>query len=65
MPLTKECICDRRMTNSNAVEFMIIGSRIELRCHKCNGLVRWWNEDNKKIIPLRRAWSEEESLAMR
>jgi hypothetical protein len=63
MPLTKECICDR--TNSNTAEFMIIGSRIELRCRKCNGVIRWWNEDNKKNIPLRRAWSDEECSTMR
>jgi len=45
MPRTKECSCDRRIFNSNAIEFVINGSRIELQCHRCDGLVRWWNED--------------------
>ncbi|MGI0043969.1 MAG: hypothetical protein ACRD47_09680 [Nitrososphaeraceae archaeon] len=53
------------MTNSNAMEFVITGLRIELRCCKCSGMVRWWNEDNKKIIPSRRLWSEEECSSMR
>jgi hypothetical protein len=65
MPRTKECSCDGGMTNSNAMEFVIIGSRIELRCRKCNGMIRWWNEDSKKIIPIRRAWSDEECSSMR
>ena len=65
MPRTKECICDWRMTKSNTAEFTIIGSRIQLRCRECNGVIKWWNEDNKKIKPLRRSWSDEECSSMR
>jgi hypothetical protein len=65
MPLTKECSCDGGMTNYRAMEFVIMGLRIELRCCECSGMVRRWNEDNKKIIPSRRPWSEEECSSMR
>jgi hypothetical protein len=65
MPRTKECSCDRQIFNSNAIEFVINGSRIELQCHRCDGLVRWWNEDTKKVTPSRRAWSIEECSSMR
>jgi hypothetical protein len=65
MALTKECSCDGGMTNSNAIEFVITGLRIELRCRKCNGTIRWWDEDSKKIIPFRHSWSDEECYALR
>ncbi|MGH9924424.1 MAG: hypothetical protein ACRD5B_03510 [Nitrososphaeraceae archaeon] len=65
MALTKECSCDGGMTNSNAMEFVITGLRIELRCRKCNGMIRWWDEDSKKITPFRHSWSDEECYALR
>jgi hypothetical protein len=64
MSRTKKCSCDWQITNSNAMEFVIVDLRIELRCRKCNGMVRWWNEDTKKIVSSRRAWSEEECSSM-
>jgi hypothetical protein len=48
----------------HSVEFVIIGSKIELRCRQCNGVIKWWNEDTKKIRPLRHSWSDEERSAM-
>ncbi|MGH9983004.1 MAG: hypothetical protein ACRD8W_03510 [Nitrososphaeraceae archaeon] len=53
------------MTNSNAMEFVITGLRIELWCRKCNGMIRWWDEDSKKITPFRHSWSDEECYALR
>jgi hypothetical protein len=44
---------------------VITDLRIELRCRKCKGIFRWWNEDTKKIVPLRHSWSDEECSAMR
>jgi predicted nucleic acid binding AN1-type Zn finger protein len=46
--------------------FTINGSRIELRCGNCNGLVNWWVEHpcKRNIIPVRRGWSERECEAM-
>jgi hypothetical protein len=66
MPLTEEeCTCHEEITGSKSIEFMIIGSRIELRCHKCNGLVSWWPKSTKKARPFRLKWSKEERFAMR
>jgi hypothetical protein len=68
MPWSEDCICNRGMTNSKAIEFFKIGgSRIELRCGRCKGLLGWWDEPSRtrKILPFKRAWSEEECLAMR
>ena len=47
--------------------FKISDSRTELRCSRCHGLMGWWDEPSrtKKIMPFKRAWSEEECLAMR
>jgi hypothetical protein len=53
------------MSDTNAVEFIIIRSRIELRCNICNGMIGWWDDPTKKIMPYRREWSLEECLAMR
>ena len=41
-------------------------TRTELRYGRCHGLVGWWDESprTKKIMPFKRAWSEEECLAM-
>jgi len=60
MALTKECSCDGGMTNSNAMEFVITGSKIELQCRICNGTIKWWDEEANKIIPFRRSWSDED-----
>lgn len=65
MPWSKECTCDREMSDTNAREFVIIGSRIDLQCKKCNGMIGWWHDLTKKIVPPRRALSHEERLAMR
>jgi hypothetical protein len=47
--------------------FKISDSRTELRCSRCRGLMGWWDEPSraKKIMPFKRAWSEEECLAMK
>ncbi|HXW11209.1 MAG TPA: hypothetical protein VD694_00505 [Nitrososphaeraceae archaeon] len=44
----------------------MIGSRIELECTKCKGIVNWWEKPvhTRKIIPFKRKWSDEERLAM-
>ncbi|MGC1132729.1 MAG: hypothetical protein WA941_07895 [Nitrososphaeraceae archaeon] len=67
MPRNKVCTCNGEMTNSNTFEFIIEGSKIELRCRRCRGLAAWWNlsPKEKKIIPSKRTWSREERLAMR
>jgi len=62
-PPTKECSCDRRTLHS--VEFVIIGSKIELQCRTCNGTIKWWNEETNKIIPFRRSWYDEDCSEMR
>ena len=39
---------------------------LELSFAVVNGIVGWWNEQGtKKIMPIKRVWSEEECLAMR
>jgi hypothetical protein len=66
MPLTEEeYTCPKEMTDSKSVEFIIFGSRIELRCHKCKGMISWWPRSTKKIRPFRLKWSKEERFAMR
>lgn len=65
---TEDCICSRWITESKTLEFYkISSSRTELRCSRCKGLIGWWDEPprTKKIMPFKRAWSEEECLAMR
>ncbi|MGH9986525.1 MAG: hypothetical protein ACRD8W_21495 [Nitrososphaeraceae archaeon] len=68
MHWTEDCICNRSLADSRTLEFFKISdSRTELRCGRCKGLV-WWCDDpprSKKIMPFKRAWSEEECLAMR
>jgi hypothetical protein len=61
----KEHRCNHGVINFNSVEFMINDSRIELRCRKCNNMVGWWHIFAEKIKPIKRAWSEEECLAMK
>jgi hypothetical protein len=66
MPWIKKCTCDREKNDTDTMEFIIIGSRIELRCDKCNGMIGWWDDDStKKVVPSRQAWSHKERLAMR
>ena len=49
----KECDCSPGTTSLRSVKINIIGSRIELECTKCNGVVDWWEEPahNRKIMP--------------
>ncbi len=61
----EECGCSHGIINFRSIRFMITGSRIELRCRKCNRLVVWWHVFTEKIMPSRQAWSEEERKAMR
>jgi hypothetical protein len=65
MPSDKECTCDREMSDVDTIEFIIVGSRIELQCKKCIGIIGWWDDSAKKVLPSRRALSQEERLAMR
>jgi hypothetical protein len=66
MRRTKECSCNHGIFDFSLVEFMVNKSRIELRCRKCNGIIGWWDEQGtKKIMPIKRVWSEEECLTMR
>lgn len=62
----EKCTCDS-WEASRMVEYKISASRTEVRCGRCNGIVGWLDEPSpvKKIIPVKRAWSEEECLAMR
>lgn len=63
----KECSCSPGTTSIRSVKFDIIGSRIELECNECHGIVGWWEEPvhTAKLMPLKRKWSEEECMAMR
>jgi hypothetical protein len=68
MHWTDGCICNRSTTDYKLTEFFKkSGSRLELRCSKCNGLMGWWDEPShaKKIMPSKREWSEDECMAMR
>jgi hypothetical protein len=70
MSSPEDCVCktDGIWHRSKRMEyFKINGSRIELRCGNCNGLVNWWVENPRKrnIIPVKRGWSEKECEAMR
>jgi hypothetical protein len=65
---TRDCNCNHRVARSKPVEyFKINGSRIELRCSSCNGLVNWWVEHprTQNIVPIKRGWSKEECESMR
>jgi len=61
----EECNCNQGIINFRAIKFMINGSRIELRCRKCNRMMGWWHIFTEKIVPLKRTWSEEERKGMR
>ena len=50
----EECIYNQGIINFRAIRFMINGSRIELRCRKCNRMVGWWHIFTEKIVPLKR-----------
>jgi hypothetical protein len=69
---SEDCVCKPygKWLKSNSMRtkyFKINGSRIELRCGKCNGLLTWWMDstNTKKIVPAKRVWSEEERRSMR
>jgi hypothetical protein len=38
----KECDCNRAISNFRSVKFAINGSRIELECTICHGMICWW-----------------------
>ena len=64
----KNCTCSRRITTHRTIEFFkTSASRTEFRCNMCNGLVGWWDEPTqiKKIMPVKRTWTEDECMAMR
>jgi hypothetical protein len=65
MKWVKECTSDRMVTDFQALEFVIMGTQIELQCNRCNGLIGWWHHLDRRTISFRRAWSNEERLAMR
>jgi hypothetical protein len=52
MPSDKECTCDREMSDVDTIEFIIVGSRIELQCKKCIGIIGWWDDTLKKCSHL-------------
>jgi hypothetical protein len=64
----EDCFCKTDGVWHKRMEyFMINGSRIELRCCNCNGLVNWWMEHprTRNIIPAKRGWSDEDRRVMR
>jgi hypothetical protein len=60
MQWCKDCDCNRKIIDFDSIEFKIDGSRIDLRCVICNGLIGWWHTQNQKIRPQIRTGSEEE-----
>jgi hypothetical protein len=71
MSRSEDCVCKlgakwRKSSSKQTKYFKINGSRIELRCGKCNGLLTWWMDstNTKKIVPAKRGWSEEERRSM-
>jgi hypothetical protein len=68
MSITEDRVCESDGVWHKRMEyFKINGSRIELRCSKCNGLVNWWVEHPRKrnIIPVKWGWTEKECESMR
>jgi hypothetical protein len=61
----EKCNCNRGIIDFRSIRFWTNGSRMELRCRKCNRMVGWWHIFTEEIMPLRRTWSEEERKAMR
>ena len=47
------------------IEFEINGYKIELRCSRCKGLIKWWLDEPERMVSFKRAWSREESTEMR
>ena len=66
MQWNERCTCNGWKT-SRMTEFKINVSRTEVRCGRCNGIVGWIDESSptSKIMPTKRAWSEDECMAMR
>lgn len=66
MKRSEDCICNRMTTDFYEFQFIITGTQIELQCNRFNGLIEWWQDfATKNVVPSRRAWSQEECLAMR
>jgi hypothetical protein len=65
MRRTIQCNCNSRVSNFRSARSEINGSIIELECNICNGLVGWWYNPTKKIMPLKQKWSREQRLEMR
>ena len=65
MRQNKECDCSSSTTGFDSVRFEMNDPNIELKCIICGGLIGWWDGPTKKIVPLKRKWSEDECLAMR
>jgi hypothetical protein len=64
MSTTRDCNCNQCIASSKPVEyFKINGSRIELRCGNCNGLVNWWVEHprTRNIVPVKRGGGRKKS----
>jgi hypothetical protein len=60
MSNSEDCCCKSKLERMDY--FRINGSRIELRCGNCNGLVNWWVEH---LRPIKWGWSKQECEAMR
>jgi hypothetical protein len=65
MGWNKECKCNRGIINFKHIRLKTDGSRIELKCTKCESLIGWWNTQTEKILPIKRKWSYEECLTLR
>jgi hypothetical protein len=66
MSRSEDCVC--KPDGANRIEYYKInGSRIELRCGKCNRLVTWWMDrpSTKKTVSQKRKWFEKERRSMR
>ena len=64
MEWSKDCVCNRKVTDFDSIEFKINGPRIDLQCIICNGLISWWYTHSQKIRPMLRTWSEQEREEM-
>jgi hypothetical protein len=63
MSSSEDCFCKTDgIWHKRIAYFKINGSRIELRCGNCNGLVNWWGEHPR---PVKRGWSKQDCEAMR
>jgi hypothetical protein len=60
----KDCDCKRKIIDFDLIVFKINGSRIDLQCIICNGMIGWWHTNTEKIMPPKRKWSKEECEAL-